>query len=306
MRAALDVLNKYIVTCRTAKHRLFSFVDKEFIADAKIVVIASDSESVISILSSQHHQIWADPTPAWLGIGNDSNYNHSECFAKFPFPAFDDKFHSRLSSLRELDGTRKRVQLEHPDITMTGLYNILEKIKSGAALTTNEDDIKARGLVLILKQLHDEIDSLTSEAYGWPTDLSDDEILTKLVALNKERSEEEKRGFVRWLRPDYQIPRFAKGVDKQAVKEEGSQVAAELVAAVEQKPPFPSGAVEQTAAVFAALAAASQPLDAVGLAAQFKRTKTTEKKVGEVLASLARLGYVITTDGTPFTLRRAA
>jgi DNA-binding IclR family transcriptional regulator len=64
--------------------------------------------------------------------------------------------------------------------------------------------------------------------------------------------------------------------------------------------------VEQTAAVFAALAAAGEPLDAKGLAAQFKRTKTTEKKVSEVLASLARLGYVTTENGKTFVLRRAA
>jgi hypothetical protein len=136
--------------------------------------------------------------------------------------------------------------------------------------------------------------------------LSDDEIIAKLVALNKERSEEERRGLVRWLRPDYQIPRFAKDIDKQAAKEEGAQVAAELIAAVEQKPSFPSGAVEQTAAVFAALVGASGPIDAKGLAAQFKRTKTTERKVGEVLASLARLGYVTSEDGKTFALRRAA
>jgi len=105
---------------------------------------------------------------------------------------------------------------------------------------------------------------------------------------------------------DYQLARFAKGVDKQAAKEEGAQVAAELIAAVEQKPSFPTSAVEQTAAVFAALAAATAPLDAKGLAAQFKRTKTTEKKVGEVLASLARLGYVTSEDGKAFALRRVA
>jgi len=99
------------------------------------------------------------------------------------------------------------------------------------------------GLVLILKELHDRLDVAVAEAYGWPSALTDYEILTKLVALNKERSAEEKRGLVRWLRPDYQIPRFAQGVDKQAAKEEGAQVAAELVAAVEQKPSFPSGAV---------------------------------------------------------------
>jgi DNA-binding IclR family transcriptional regulator len=67
-----------------------------------------------------------------------------------------------------------------------------------------------------------------------------------------------------------------------------------------------SGAVEQTAGVFAALAATSEPLDARGLAALFKPTKSTEKKVSDVLASLARLGYVTTEDGKTFILRRAA
>jgi hypothetical protein len=43
------------------------------------------------------------------------------------------------------------------------------------------------------------------------------------------------------------------------------------------------------------------------LAAQFKRTKTkTTKGIGEVLASLARLGYATTQDGETFKLRRAA
>lgn len=69
---------------------------------------------------------------------------------------------------------------------------------------------------------------------------------------------------------------------------------------------FPSGAVEQTAAVFAALAAASGPLDARSLAARFKRTRTTEKKAAEVFASLARLGYVSSDDGKAFVLRRVA
>jgi len=85
-----------------------------------------------------------------------------------------------------------------------------------------------------------------------------------------------------------------------------AQVAAELLAAVEQKQSFPPGAVEQTAAVFAALAAASAPLDAKGLAEQFKRTKTEEDRRGVGVASLARLGYVTSEDGNAFVLRRVA
>jgi hypothetical protein len=162
------------------------------------------------------------------------------------------------------------------------------------------------GLVLILKELHDKLDVAVAEAYGWPADLSDEEILGRLVALNKERVAEEKRGRVAWLRPDYQIPRFGKEVDKQAAAEADMQVTAQLdTAAKTQKPVFPTSAVEQTAAVFAALASASAPLDVATLTAQFRKTKTTERKIADVLAALARLGHV-TTDGKNFALRRVA
>jgi hypothetical protein len=44
-----------------------------------------------------------------------------------------------------------------------------------------------------------------SETHG-PAALSEDEILRRLVALNAERAEEERRGIVRWLRPGFQNP----------------------------------------------------------------------------------------------------
>jgi hypothetical protein len=266
------------------------------------------AEEYARALSSRIHIVW---TLAQGGTLEDRpRYTKSQCFDPFPFPDANNiqKQNVRVIA-EELDAHRKRVLAEHPYLTLTGLYNVLEKLQAG----TKPNDLDERdraifddGLVLILKELHDRLDAAVADAYGWPAYLSDDEILSRLVTLNKQRSAEEKRGLVRWLRPDYQIPRFAKGVDKQATEEEGAQAAAELVAAVEQKPSFPTGAVEQTAAVFGALAAASLPLDAKGLAVQFKRTKATEKKVGEVLASLLRLGYVTSEDGKTFALRRVA
>jgi hypothetical protein len=44
---------------------------------------------------------------------------------------------------------------------------------------------------------------------GWPHDLSDEGILRRLVDLNRERAEEEKRGIIRWLPPEYQNPEGA-------------------------------------------------------------------------------------------------
>src|SRR5882757_10277975 len=275
-----------------------------------VVVIGSNDAANLGILSSHIHVVLSLPAGGWLAVGNDPRYSKSRCFDPFSFPEANNIQKQKIRVLaEELDAHRRRVLAEHPHLTLTGLYNVLEMLRTGTKaddLDEHDRTIFDDGLVLIMKELHHKLDVAVAEAYGWSADLSDDEILARLVALNKQRSEEEKRGLVRWLRPDYQIPRFAKGVDKQAAKEEGAQIAAELIAAVEQKPSFPSGAVEQTAAVFAALAAANRPLDARGLAAQFKQTKTTEEKVGEVLASLARLGYVTSEDGKTFAMRRVA
>jgi hypothetical protein len=308
MRGFTFGLERYIATVETTKHRIFQFLDKSILPDNMLIAIGTDDATNLGVLSSHIHVVW---TLAQGGTLEDRpRYTKSQCFDPFPFPDTNNIQKQKIRVVaEELDAHRKRVLAEHAHLTLTGLYNVLEKLRSGTKpdeLDEHDRKIFDDGLVLIMKELHDRLDAAVAEAYGWPADLSDDEILARLVALNKERAKEEKRGLVRWLRPDYQIPRFAKGADNQAAKEEGAQVAAELIAAVEQKPSFPSDAVEQTAAIFAALAAASQPLDAKGLAAQFKRTKTTEKKVGEVLASLARLGYVTSEDCKTFALRRAA
>jgi hypothetical protein len=310
LRPALENLTRYIATVETTKHRAFQFLDIGILPDHMVIAIPTDDVVNLGILSSHIHNVWALRAGGWLGVGNDPRYSKSRCFDPFPFP---DANNIQKQTIRviaeELDAHRKRVLADQPHLTLTGLYNVLEKLRSGIRpdeLDEHERRTFDDGLVLIMKELHDRLDIAVAEAYGWPADLSDDEILARLVALNKERAEEEQRGLVRWLRPAYQIPRFARGVDMQAAEEEGAQFAAELVATAAQKPSFPPGAVEQTAAVFAALSAAAGPLDAKLLATQFRRTKTTEKKIADVLASLARLGYVSSRDGKAFMLRRVA
>jgi hypothetical protein len=74
----------------------------------------------------------------------------------------------------------------------------------------------------------------------------------------------------------------------------------------EESKSFPSGAVEQTAAVFAALASSRIPLDEKSIATQFCKTRNTDKKIGDVLSALARLGHVTTNDGKMFAVGRVA
>ena len=69
-----------------------------------------------------------------------------------------------------------------------------------------EQQIHEQGLVSVLRQIHDDLDAAVFDAYGWPHDLSDEDILQRLVDLNRERAEEERRGLIRWLRPEFQNP----------------------------------------------------------------------------------------------------
>ncbi|MGN6309698.1 MAG: class I SAM-dependent DNA methyltransferase [Xanthobacteraceae bacterium] len=331
LRPALADIDRIIATVDTARHRVFQFLDSTIVCDDKVVIVADDDGFSLGVLQSTIHVRWALRAGGWLGVGNDPVYVKTKVFDPFPFPAANNiQKHTIRVIAEELDALRKRVLAEHAHLTMTKLYNVLAKLRQPATAVSEEDsqstppphispyfqsltsfsDEERRvfddGLVLILKELHDKLDVAVAEAYGWPADLSDEEILGRLVALNKERVAEEKRGRVAWLRPDYQIPRFGKDLDKQAAAEADMQVAAQLeITATTHKPAFPTSAVEQTAAVFAALAAASAPLDVATLAVQFRKTKTTERKIADVLAALARLGHV-TTDGKNFALRRVA
>jgi hypothetical protein len=72
--------------------------------------------------------------------------------------------------------------------------------------------VKARAA--IVDRLHEQIDQAVADAYGWGEEwkagvLGPSEIVARLEALNRERAAEEAEGKVRWLRPEYQEPRYS-------------------------------------------------------------------------------------------------
>ena len=305
MRDFVADCDRYIVTCETSKHRVFQFLDGKYLSDNMIVCIGTPDATVLSVLSSRMHTLWATASGGWLGVGNDPRYSKSRCFDPFPFPDPPESLKARLRAAgEELDATRKKVQAEHPDLTLTGLYNVLEKIKAGTPLSDKDEDVKRRGLVLILKELHETIDRLTADAYGWPHDLTDEQILERLVALNAERAKEEAAGHVRWLRPDYQIPRFAKGA---AAKTGELDLGPKVVAIDAGLPPFPTDRYEQPLAIEALLLATGRSMDAAEMSRAFKRGgERIEQRVTQVLTTLVRYGRVTTTGDGRFVARKAA
>jgi hypothetical protein len=134
---------------------------------------------------------------------------------------------------------------------------VVEKLRSGEPLTPQEREIHEIAACGVLKDLHDELDALVAEAYGWPWPMEQEEILERLVALHDERVEEEKQGIVRWLRPDYQIPRFAKAGARTPPPTLELDDQSARVAAPAEKRPWPTTTVDQIAALHAMVATAS-------------------------------------------------
>ncbi|MBN8552294.1 MAG: class I SAM-dependent DNA methyltransferase [Caulobacterales bacterium] len=303
LRPALEGLSRYIATVETTKHRVFQFLDDSILPDNMLVAIASDDGWHLSVVSSRTHIVWT------LNVGgvleDRPRYTKSGCFDPFPFPDPDEATRDRLRDLgEELDATRKQVQAEHPDLTLTGLYNVLEKLRAGEALSDKDEDVKDRGRVLILKDLHEQIDRAAADAYGWPHDLSDEQVLERLVALNAERAAEEAAGHVRWLRPDYQIPRFAKGAAAQTDKLDLDETE---VAQDTALPTFPKDKGEQVMAIRAVLLASARPLDAAAIARAFKGGgKRIEQRVHQALTTLVRYGEITPLPNGQFVTRQAA
>jgi hypothetical protein len=108
-----------------------------------------------------------------------------------------------------------------------------------------------------------------------PSDLSDNDILGRLVALNQQRARGRER----------HRPLGAAGLPNPTLRHGGTAGEAHAAPAAGPKPAFPSGEVVQTAAVMAALAAEPAPLDAASLAGRFREGRRAAIKVGSVLGA---------------------
>lgn len=202
MRASLKGLQRFIVTSEVAKHRVFVFRAAPLVADASLYVIGSDDAFVLGVLSSRAHTTWAIKAGGRMGKGDDPRYQCGPCFDPFPFPERADGI---AELAEEIDLHRKRVQAEFPKLELTDIYNVLEKNRSGEPLDQKEKALNKQALVSILLKLHQDLDAAVFSAYGWPQSLSDDELLSALLALNSARSAEERHGTVKWLRKEFQL-----------------------------------------------------------------------------------------------------
>jgi len=287
LRRALNGLHRYISTVETAKHRSFVFLEADVLPDNMLVNIASDDAFHLGILSSSIHVCWALAAGGRLGVGNDPRYNKTRCFDPFPFPDCTEAQKETVREIAErIDAHRKRQQgLGYKgghSLTLTDMYNVLEKLRGGSGLTEDERRLYEAGLIGILRELHDDLDRAVFAAYGWPPDLNTEQILEHVVALNAQRRAEEEGGLVRWLRPGFQAPKAA---PIQAAL--GGLVLSEVLPVAHRKQPWPATLIDQVRAIKNTLR--TTPFQtAQQIASGFKPASRT--RITEILETLTTLG----------------
>lgn len=324
-RPALVGLSRYMVTPHISKHRAIQLVPGDIVPDHMVIAFALQDGWHLGVLSSHIHTLWS--LAAGGTLEDRPIYYKSRCFDPFPFPDASEAQKARIRDLAErLDAHRKAAQGR--GVTITGMYNLLAKLRAGEAFTAKEREQHEAAQTEILRQLHDELDEAVLEAYGWQDLLSspaspssllkkslnrdgrderdgdeasfDAEVLSRLVALNQERAAEEARGLVRWLRPEYQAPEAAQAAAKPMLEEERALASEANAPSALEPQPWPKGLKDQLAALRGVLLSSARLWTLEDIAKAFKSKGRYRDSIAahlDLLTDLGMLSRVDTSEG---------
>jgi hypothetical protein len=207
MREALKTLRRFIIIPETAEHRIFVWGDTRDLIQGSLFAVAREDDTCFGILNSAFHDLWATRQGNRLGVGNQRRYNITRTFETFPFPiglsptepferyAHDPRAVAIAIAARRLDELRN-VWLNPPDLVrrepevVPGYPDRALPKDARAAV-----DLRQRTLTRLYNQrpqwlvdAHREIDTAVAAAYDWPTDISYEDALSRLLELNLERA----------------------------------------------------------------------------------------------------------------------
>ncbi len=216
MRNALSGLKRYIVTPGVSKHRIFVWLNEDILADHALFAFARDDDYFFGVLHSKIHELWA--LRQGTSLEDRPRYTPTTTFESFPFPwspSHEPKDNPRVQAITEaakqLDDFRnewlnpkggqydnsEKVLKKH---TLTNLYNALAlyraeykgKMRMPETFKDAVDRIIGLDEIESLDHIHTKLDHAVLDAYGWQHNLSDEQILEKLLILNLERANTQK------------------------------------------------------------------------------------------------------------------
>lgn len=205
MRNALNKIQRFIITPRVSKYRLFIWMNTKILPDSATVVIAKDDDVTFGILHSKFHELWA--LKLGTSLEDRPRYTPTTTFETFPFPEgltpnicakdYENNPHAQAISKAAKELNEKREHwLNPPDLIkrepeiVEGYPDRILPINEGAAkelkkrTLTNLYNLKPSWLI----NAHKKLDEAVANAYGLKDNLTDDEILAHLLQLNLERN----------------------------------------------------------------------------------------------------------------------
>lgn len=205
MRFSLCSLSRYIATIAHSKHRFFVWLDGVVCPDQALIVIARDDDTTFGIVHSRFHELWS--LRLGTSLEDRPRYTPTTTFETFPFPADlqpnipASAYADDPRAIAIAAAARRLVELRDnwlnppqwirrvPEV-VPGYPDRLLPVDDRAAA-----ELKKRTLTNLYNQrptwlinAHRVLDEAVAAAYGWPADLSDEEILRRLLALNQERA----------------------------------------------------------------------------------------------------------------------
>jgi len=186
LRKALKNKVRFIATPGVSKHRIFVWMDKNILCNQGTLVVARDDDYFFGVLHSKLHEIWA--LKQGTSLEDRPRYTPTTTFETFPFPwppSEEPKHDPRVKAISQAakELVEQRDRWLNPQVTVTSEVTVTSDEKKKRTLTNLYN---ARPTWLDLA--HKRLDEAVFAAYGWKSDLSDEEILEKLLALNLERS----------------------------------------------------------------------------------------------------------------------
>jgi len=201
MWQALADVSRYIATPTVAKHRLFVWIDARVCPDHQLIVIARDDDATFGILHSRFHEAWS--LRLGTSLEDRPRYTPTTTFETFPFPeglspdipaseyADDPRAIAVAEAARHLVELRDRwlnppEWVEWIDEPVPGYPK-----RSVARDEAAANELRKRTLTSLyntrpqwLTDAHAVLDAAVAAAYGWDVDISDEEALQRLLALN--------------------------------------------------------------------------------------------------------------------------
>ena len=207
MWGALQGLSRYIATPVNGKHRSFVWLSTSVCPDHQLIVVARDDDTTFGILHSRFHEAWSLRLGTQIGKGNDPRYTPTTTFETYPFPdglspdvpAADYAADRNAAAIA--DAARRLIELRDGWLNPPEWVDWIEVRPGLPRYPVPRDDeaaaeLKRRTLTGLynarpqwLANAHAELDAAVAAAYGWDADISEDETLRRLLALNRMRVE---------------------------------------------------------------------------------------------------------------------